>query len=34
MSKKEKKYYKIALYGVLTGIVVWAIDGAVRLWLN
>lgn len=32
--EKEQKYYKIGKAGIITGIVVWVIVGAVKLWLS
>ena len=34
MTKKEKKYYRLAFYGIIIGIVVWGIEEALELGLN
>lgn len=34
MTKKEKKYYRLAVYGIVIGIIVWSIEEALELKLN
>lgn len=34
MAKSKKKYHQIALYGIIIGIIIWSIEGALELWLN
>lgn len=31
MTKKEKKYYRLAFYGIIIGIVVWSIEAALEV---
>lgn len=34
MTKKEKKYYQIAFYNIIAGLIIWTIKEVLSQWLN